>query len=186
MGYGAVSRYSREAGGCDTGDGLGVVKIEDIRRMEDMKLRPRSFLALLLVAAVAGGAVGRRLYAQGSGTPRLTVAEALRLCTAGRSSHIGIVMVQGYPAKARVTLLQRPLQGLFPTQHAALSRTHAAPGLLPPSNAGIWLRSNRTFSSTRMITVNGTLDCVFGLPGMGDAGGTFAWLTVPKAKPASA
>ncbi len=154
--------------------------------MEGMKLTPRSFLALLLVVAVVGGAMGWRLYAQGSNTPRLTVAGALRLCPAGRSSHIGAVMVQGYVAKAGVATLHRPLQGLFPTQHSALLRAQAAPGLLPPSNTGIWLRSNRTFSSTRMITVAGTLDCVSGLPGMGAAGGTFAWLTIPNAKSTSA
>jgi len=141
---------------------------------------PRFFLALLLVVAVAGGAMGWRLYARGSGTPRLTVAGALRLCTAGRSSHIGAVMVQGYLANARVVMQQRPMQGLFPTQRAALSRTHAAPGLLPPSNTGIWLNINRTLTGTRMFTLAGSLFCGFQLPGMGSARGTFAWLTVPK------
>jgi hypothetical protein len=142
----------------------------------------RLFVALLLCVGVAGGFTALHVRAEGSGTPRLTVREALGLCTAGRTTHLGAVMVEGYAANARVAILPRPLRGFFPTRQVALSRAHAAPGTLPPSNNGVWLRNYHGLNGARRVTVTGNLDCVYQLPGMGDAGGTFAWLTLPNGR----
>lgn len=149
-----------------------------------MVLGRHTLVAALLVAVAAAALAGWRVYGQGNGIRRLAVGEALRLCTAGRTSHIGMVTVEGYPARVRVAILPRPMQGLFPTRQVALSQSRAAPGMLPPSNAGIWLQESHTLGGTGKRAVTGKLDCLRQLPGMGDNSGTFAWLTVPARRSA--
>lgn len=133
----------------------------------------------VLLAAVAVGSTAWLVYGRQSGVRQVTVQDALRLCPADGTAHIGTVTVEGYFADVRVAFLQRAAHGLFPSRVAALARSGAElHTVFPPSQAAVWLVGGRTPHGVVRLAVTGNLDCIFQLPGMGDNRGTFAWLTV--------
>lgn len=151
-----------------------------------MTVGPRVTILVLVVVAAALGATAWQRHRQAMApgprqTPSdaagtLSVASALHLCPRGGSSTVGKITVRGYLEAVQIAGEAGRLQGLFPTRKAGLSQSGRLAPVIPPSKNAVWLRGLRVPNGAWII-VTGTLDCVTQLPGVGDNGGTFAWLT---------